>query len=402
MTLANDVAASEVASVGMVGRLCKLGKRWYELPDSKGRISSMEGIRGLAVLLVFCVHYHDLLSVYLPRGTWQFEISYFIGQIGHCGVDLFFILSGYLIYGATIKPKLDVVKFLGRRIQRIYPTFLAVFAIYLVLSFLFPERSKIPEGLWATLVFFAGNLLLMAGLFNVEPLITVAWSLSFEMFYYLTLPILVWATGMRSWSRSARVTFFLGVAGLYVVLFLSGPLFRPGYWTPARMLVFVAGIVLYERMRASPPVIFSPARELVVALLFVASFGALFYLHQLTLLPGLSRMQLGVLTLGKVFVTAVPYALLCLYCFGPGRKLRRLFEWSPLRWLGNMSFSYYLIHALVIHFFAMVMQRLLPPGAYGPAVYWLALPLILVATLMVATILFLAVERPLSLRPRST
>ena len=401
MTPTSDAEMREVRSDTLVGRLRRLGVRWYELPDTKGRISAMEGIRGLAVLLVFCVHYHDLLSQYLPRGTLQFEISYFLGQIGHCGVDLFFILSGYLIYGATIKPNLDVLKFLGRRVQRIYPTFLVVFAGYVMLSFVFPERSKIPEGLWPDVIFFAGNLLLMAGLFPVEPLITVAWSLSFEMFYYLTLPILVWATGMRGWSRPVRIAFFLGLIGVYVVLFLAGPLFRPGQWTHARMLVLVAGIILYERLRTGAPVTITRARELLVAILFVVSFGALFYLSELVSQPDLSKVQLGVLTLGKVFVTAIPYYLFCLFCFSPGNTLHRLFDWSPLRWLGNMSFSYYLIHSLVIHFFAMVLQRALPPDSYGSAVYWLALPIVLLATLMVSTILFLAIERPISLKPRA-
>ena len=66
-----------------------------------------------------------------------------------------------------------------------------------------------------------------------------------------------------------------------------------------------------------------------------------------------------------------------------------------------MSFSYYLIHALVIHFFALVMQRLLPPDTYGPGVYWLALPIVLSVTLMASTVLFLAIERPISLGPRA-
>src|SRR5260221_518497 len=130
-------------SVSLAGRLKDVGAKWYELPETKSRISSMEGLRGLAVLLVFCVHYHDLLgTLYLPPGTWQFELSYFFNQIGHCGVDLFFVLSGYLIYAATIKPNLQIPRFWKRRIERIYPAYLAVFAIYLVLSWLFPERSK--------------------------------------------------------------------------------------------------------------------------------------------------------------------------------------------------------------------------------------------------------------------
>ena len=92
--------------------------RVYKLPVTPGRISSMEGVRGLAVelVLVFFVHYHQLLSACLSEGTWQFQLSYFLGQIGHTGVDLFFLLSGYLIYGAAIRPSLDIGKFWRRRV----------------------------------------------------------------------------------------------------------------------------------------------------------------------------------------------------------------------------------------------------------------------------------------------
>jgi len=65
-------------------------------------------------------------------------------NIGHSGVDLFFVLSGYLIYGALIRKKVSYLSFFRRSVERIYPTFLCVFAIYLVLSILFPEENKIP------------------------------------------------------------------------------------------------------------------------------------------------------------------------------------------------------------------------------------------------------------------
>jgi len=383
-------------------RLRNLGAKWYELPETKGRISAMEGMRGLAVLLVFCVHYHQLLGDYLPRDTWQYEVSYFFGQIGHSGVDLFFILSGYLIYGATIRPNLNLARFWRRRIERIYPTFLIVFAIYLTLSYVFPEQSKIPVGLWPNTVFFGANLLLMAGLVPVQPLVTVAWSLSFEVFYYLTLPLLIWVTGMQAWSPFARINFLLGLAAVYIVLFATGPLLSPGYWTTARMLMFLVGILLYERLRSNSPQLGSAIGEMLVTMLFVASLFVFFCIYQFTLWPLLSKEQLGMLALGKVLVIVVPFYLFGLYCFGYSGALRRAFEWYPLRWLGNMSYSYYLIHGLVVHFVAVVAERLVPAGStHAAMIYWIALPFVLAATLVVSTALFLAIERPLSLQPRA-
>ena len=58
--------------------------------------------------------------------------------MGHAGVDLFFVLSGYLIYGSVVTRYQPFLPFIGRRLQRIYPAFAATFAMYVVLSLLFP------------------------------------------------------------------------------------------------------------------------------------------------------------------------------------------------------------------------------------------------------------------------
>src|SRR5580704_9159217 len=79
-------------------RLRLLAERLYEMPDSAGRIKSMEGLRGAAVALTFFVHYFTLASVCLTPASWGYRVGHFLGEIGHSGVDLFFLLSGYLIY----------------------------------------------------------------------------------------------------------------------------------------------------------------------------------------------------------------------------------------------------------------------------------------------------------------
>ena len=382
----------------MINKLRRLASAWYELPNSKGRISAMEGMRGLAVLLVFCVHYHDLLSHYLPRDSFQFRISHFFGQIGHTGVDLFFILSGYLIYGATLSPQLNVARFWRRRIERIYPTFIVVFAIYVALSIVFPDRSKFPGGIWPNTIFLGANLLLIAGLAPVQPLITVAWSLSFEIFYYLTLPLLIVLTGMRTWTAKARVTMLFCLAGTYVVLFLAGPLLSPGYWSTSRMLMFFVGILLYERLRLPKPAPGPRSRETQVIVLFATSLVIFYFLYRLTLRNAFSKEALGMVAMGKVFAIAAPFYLFNLYSFAFDGRLRRAFEWSPLRWLGNMSYSYYLIHGLAINFCTIVFAKLVPPGTEAATLYWLAIPVVLALTLAISTTLFMLVERPLSLR----
>jgi len=81
-----------------------------------GRLASMEGLRGLAVLLVFLVHFSDLSSDWLRTAELPIpvdchvqgtsvtsEIACRVGNMGNIGVDLFFVLSGFLIYGGLMR-----------------------------------------------------------------------------------------------------------------------------------------------------------------------------------------------------------------------------------------------------------------------------------------------------------
>jgi exopolysaccharide production protein ExoZ len=163
----------------------------FEIGHGEHRpLRSMEGLRGFAVFLVFLVHYVTLVEPWLSPHTWTSSTAEVLRRLGNAGVDLFFVLSGYLIYGTLIAKLRPFWQYFGRRTQRIYPTFLAVFAIYLLLSWIAPAHSRIPTDRAEAIVYLIQNVLLLPGLFPIPPLITVAWSLSYEMFYYLVIPLL--------------------------------------------------------------------------------------------------------------------------------------------------------------------------------------------------------------------
>ncbi|MGL4609211.1 MAG: acyltransferase family protein [Trueperaceae bacterium] len=341
----------------------------------------MEGLRGFAVVLVFFVHYVSLAksSAWLATATKSSltsTIAQALYNIGHTGVDLFFVLSGYLIYGSVIKRAQPFPQFMKRRIERIYPTFTVVFFLYTALSFLFPTESKIPPSWNEGTIYLLQNFFLLPGIFNIPPLNTVTWSLSYEMLFYLIIPLLVTLFTLRTRQVRWRVAFF----SIITMIFLMYHLVFDGH---ERMLLFIAGILLYEVMTYH---LIKPLPSWLGSTALCLSFA---YALLPVITPSESTLKALVLSIGMF--------LFCFVCFTqPALWLQNIFYWTPLRWLGNMSYSYYLIHGLALRFCFLITNRLLPNNT-SELLFWIFLPLMLLVTFVPSTLLFLLIERPFSL-----
>lgn len=340
----------------------------------------MEGLRGFAVFLVFLVHFVTLVAPYMEEGSEFLGFAKSLHTIGNTGVDLFFVLSGYLIYGSLFSRRQKFLSFLSRRIERIYPAFLPVFVAYLILSFVYPAENKIPAPFSEGMIYLVQNFLLLPGIFPIEPMITVAWSLSYEMLYYLAIPIVIPLFRLRARNAAWRTIFFLSVT-LATVLYCA---LNGGH---VRLVMFISGILLYEAMGSSHAM--SPPSSVGLLALFV----------------GLLSTQLPVAGSGgialKITILFIAFFILCLTCFRtPSSWLPRAFSWTPLRWLGNMSYSYYLLHGLALKAGFLFFSALLPPSSYGAWLFWALLPPTFIMTLIPTAALFLLVERPFSLTRR--
>lgn len=366
---------------------------YFELQDpGNSRWLAMEGLRGLAVLLVFVVHYTSLMADHGGApGAHRWWMTA-LHEMGNTGVDLFFVLSGFLIYRAVIARPIDHRTYAARRVERIYPVFLAVLALYLVLSLAMPGSSKIPADPLAAAGYIAANALLLPGILPIEPIITVAWSLSYEAFYYVLIPVMAAALGMRGWSPGQRLALFLGIvaAASAAHLVVAVPLYR--------LVMFVGGIALYEiavgmrvTARAS---LWADVLALAGAAVAIACFTLLGHSRWM-----IDETPLGALpAFSKFPLIAAAFGFLvyrCLFASGPAE---RLFSRSPLRWLGNMSYSYYLMHSLGLHAFFLVLKKTGPAFDVGPGVYVAFLPAAFAASVLASLPVYLWVERPFSLK----
>jgi len=334
----------------------------------------MDGLRGFAVLLVFLVHYESLLEPWIAGDASVFALAKSLQAIGNCGVDLFFLLSGYLIYSSLLTGQHSFPKFFVRRLQRIYPAFTAVFAMYVALSFLLPSENKIPDDQAG--LYLLGNFLLLPGLLPIRPMITVAWSLSYEMFYYLALPALFALAGLRDRTVRWRVVFFISIA----VAFAAYSAMNGG---PIRLIMFVSGIALYEAINNSD--------------LQVPGMVGL-----AALIAGMTCMMWPVVgpagDVLQILVLFATFFVFCLACFRmPHGWLPEAFSWTPLRWLGTMSYSFYLLHGLALKGAFLALSKIIPPTGQQSVLHWaLVLPMLVLALIPSAG-LFLFIERPFSL-----
>ncbi|MGB8273915.1 MAG: acyltransferase [Alphaproteobacteria bacterium] len=373
----------------------------FELQDAdKARWLSMEGLRGIAVALVFMVHYSSLVAPYVrgPGPDPAGEIWWLTGlhEIGNSGVDLFFVLSGFLIYKACIHKPMSVRRYAYRRVERIYPTFLAVLAVYIALMLLAPGMSKLPVAIGEKIVYVTSNVLLLPGIFDIKPIITVAWSLSYEALYYILVPVAVVGLAMRRWSASQRIVFILGI---YAVMIGLQAMDVPHKF---RLSMFIGGIVLYEfayhLRRGARPQSWGHSADLVVLAALAAALSCF------TLL-GTNRWMIADTPLTalpafyKFVILNVVFTILVYRCLFADGLASAVFAWAPLRWLGNMSYSYYLFHSLALQVFFGALSRLWPVPEGDPMAFLYLLPPAFAASVALTVPLYLFIERPYSLVP---
>ena len=152
-----------------------------QLQSPSTRLAGLDTLRALAIALVLMSHYQGFVSHAPTFGS--------MGKIGWAGVDLFFVLSGYLIGNQLLAPaargdNLDLKTFFARRLLRTLPNYYAVLAVYLLLPDS-PIAGKSMAPVWQFLTFTQNFGL------NYGETFTHSWSLCIEEQFYLVFPLAV-------------------------------------------------------------------------------------------------------------------------------------------------------------------------------------------------------------------
>jgi peptidoglycan/LPS O-acetylase OafA/YrhL len=331
-------------------------------PDRR-HLAALDGVRGLAIAIVFVHHVVVRDRSPLIDGGWV-------------GVDLFFVLSGFLITTSMIqRPELG--GFLRRRVWRIAPAMAVFLAAYVLWSMGADDAGQRYEWAFAAATQWANVQGAIGPPFS--PHIGHLWSLSAEAQFYVVWGVALWWLLRRGVARSvvvgAVVALFAASWVERIVLWRDGDLWNRLYLGPdTRAAALLVGCVLGLAYAWGQ----LPRRLLAVLVVPALAFGVWFVV-ELSFLDGRTyEWGLGLIALAWGVLVASAAA-------GPPAPLRVLLELAPLAWVGRISYSLYLWHLPVI---AEVASHR-PDDPLGVAV--LALPI----TLVIATASYVLVERPL-------
>ncbi len=290
-------------------------------------IPELQGLRGLAVLAVIVYHCHPRLE-----GTWIHYASLW----GWAGVNLFFVLSGFLITSILLeareKPRY-FRNFYARRALRIWPVYVLVLAaVYLQAPWFVggPVLAAVKAAPWLAYIFFVQNLFHLA----LPPAIGPTWSLAIEEQYYF-----LWAPLVRFLRRPWMLAAVLSAA------LVGSPLMRMTHlaWiTPTHTLTHLDGIAWGS--------------------LLALGLYTLPLSRRVWLWMGLSALPLGILAAatvagGTAFLDsalAVGFAgalLAAIASTGARNPLSAVLRRGPLAFYGRISYGLYMTHIMVFIFF---------------------------------------------------
>lgn len=324
------------------------------------RIDSLQWLRAIAAFWVLFTH------VFQRMGLQPFGYTF----SGQWGVDIFFILSGFIIYFTT-KDSSSWARFARKRIFRIFPLYLFCVAAY---YFFF----HITSGIKLTGVQWTQNVLMVPfsdAIGYHSLLVGQAWSTCYELYFYFILAMLL----LLNIPKQRLIVLLLALYGLGLLAGCFGGMMQYGWWryllsliASRHIFMFCIGIsIAMWYGRITPPIKVlercTPVKQMtILSLLFIVYIAIC-----------LTRYNF----FSSIAVSTVAF-IICLL----SQPLLKEANWANhvMTYLGDISFSVYLVHSLIIRILMFI----------GVNNYQLLLPTTILATIILSSLTYKLVEKP--------
>jgi peptidoglycan/LPS O-acetylase OafA/YrhL len=336
MTLSKDVAAQ--------GGLESVSKA--------ERVASLTGIRAVAALLVMLTH-----AAYTTGNYTQGYVGLMYSRM-EIGVPIFFVLSGFLLFGPWVKalasggPSPSVRRYAWHRVRRIMPAY-AVTVIAAYLLYHFRTAGPNPGHTWMG---FLRNLSLTQiytdnYLFSyLHQGLTQMWSLAVEVAFYVVLPLLAYLLVVVLCRRRWRPVLLLtGLAGLALLtpawlIFVHTTDFLPDgarLWLPTYLSWFIGGMMLAVLQSMGVRAYAMASVPLAVACFFIVStpIGGD---------PTTSPAELREALVKAAFYAVIATLMVAPLALGDHGLYARFLASRPMVFLGEISYEIFLIHLLTM------------------------------------------------------
>jgi exopolysaccharide production protein ExoZ len=333
----------------------------------RAQLLSIQYLRAIAALSVLVTH-----TLQWPLH----ELNMYLLKTGRMGVEIFFVISGFIITTIAGDGRFNPRVFLARRAHRIVPTYWSATLLITVLAIALPSqfRTTVP-----TIEGFLKSLLFIPSLEPKAPLLLLGWTLNFEVFFYLVFASLFFLTS------GVRTIVLLGFFALLVGIgqFATGLTHVEAIYTSPSLIGFCLGTILAQAYRLGwvawlgehlPRALVAAPFCLLLAFYVIDWDSADSIPLWKHVLMSFCALSIGLLALHRETQNQVAHL-------------------KPLHYLGDASYSIYLFHIFAVAGIWAVAKRLF--DVQQPLIYVMGAAIAMLAGLVFGLLCHHYIERPM-------